>query len=233
MTIILKRLLAVADMIIRNEIIADIGADHALLPLYLLEQQLIPAAIIGELGDGPYQRSLKAVQSSGMNDLIKVRQGDGLEVLTGGEVGTVVLAGMGGDTIVEILSRNEAKASSFKRYVFQPMSKAGVLRRFLAGHGWPIIGEQLIWENDKFFVVIASEPGQAPYRLSEVEMEIGREALQADNDIKRSFLNLYLNKYRKVYAGLQVSDQKDSQYLAADYNMRIRELEVILGASPS
>lgn len=233
MIFLLKRLRAVADMIIKNESLADIGADHALLPLYLLEHQLVPAVIIGELGDGPYQRSLQAVRASEMAAYITVRQGDGLEVLDRGEVHTVVLAGMGADTIVDILSRDHEKAQSFRRFVFQPMSKAGVLREFLARHGWPVIEEKLIWENEKYFQVLASEPGHTPYHLTALEMELGKEVLRADYDIKRSFLNLYLHKYTKVYNGLLAADQEDLRDLAADYYKRIKELEMILGASSS
>lgn len=232
MTILLKRLQAVADMIISNKKLADIGADHAYLSLYVIENNLAPAVVIGELGDGPYQRSRQAVQAGRLAQKISVRQGDGLEVLAEGEVSTVVLAGMGGDTIVEILSRDKQKARSFERYVFQPMSKAGVLRQFLAEHGWPVIEEVLIWENEKYYQVIASEPGQKPYQLSALETELGRDILKCDDEIKRDYLTLYLNKYRRVYAGLHKSNQSELQILADDYRQRIKELEVILDASP-
>ncbi len=233
MIILLKRLQAVADMIIEQQKLADIGADHALLSLYLLENQLVPGVIIGELGDGPYQRSLQAVQSSPMQDLISVRQGDGLEVLDRGEVQTVVLAGMGGDTICGILGRDDEKARSFGRYVFQPMSKAGVLRRYLSTQGWPIIREQLIWENNKYFLVIASEPGDTPYQMSELELELGQEMLRADSEMKRKFLHIYLEKYRKVYDALIGADKPGMQLMVHDYQQRIKELEMILGASSS
>lgn len=229
--VLLKRLRAVADMIITNKSLADIGADHAQLPIYLLQQQMVTAVIIGELGDGPYRRALQAVRASGMSADITVRQGDGLTVLDKGEVSTVVLAGMGADTMVEILSHDEEKSRSFQRFVFQPMSKAGVLRRYLARHGWPVVAEQLVGENNQFFQVLASEPGNTPYHLTALETELGLNALQADTELKRSFLKLYLDKYIRVANELLASGQEEIRARATDYHERIKELEMILGAS--
>lgn len=229
--VLLKRLRSVADMIITNKTLADIGADHAQLSIYLLRQQLVPAIIIGELGDGPYRRALQAVQASGLAGAITVRQGDGLTVLSPGEAATVVLAGMGADTMVEILSHDEAKARSFQRFIFQPMSKAEVLRRYLARNGWPVIAEQLVQENNQFFQVLASEPDHTPYHLTALEAELGSNALRADTEIKRSFLKLYRDKYLRVFNQLLTSEQEEIRARATDYHERIKELEMILGAS--
>lgn len=229
--VLLKRLRAVADMIIENKSLADIGADHAQLSIYLLQQQMVPAVIIGELGDGPYRRALQAVFASGLSADITVRQGNGLAVLEKGEVSTVVLAGMGADTIIEILSHDDEKARSFQRFVFQPMSKVGVLRKYLAWQGWPVVAEQLVGENNQFFQVLASEPGNTPYRLTTLETELGFNALQADTELKRSFLKLHHDKYTKVVNELLASGQEDIGARINDYRERIKELEMILGAS--
>ncbi len=226
-----KRLAMIADMVIKGEKVADIGADHALLPIYLVENQIAPQVIIGELGDGPYRRACQAVQASACQNRIELRQGNGLQILGYGEVKSVVLAGMGGDTMVDILTYDRQKALSFERYVFQPMSKAQVLRQQLAAWGWSIEAERLGRENGRFFQVIASRPAHSIYTLTDLEMELGL-ALKAEDELHREFITQYLQKQRRIYAKLQASALQDRNLvLIEDCRRKIERLEEILGAS--
>ena len=129
------RLLTVADMVGETGSMADIGSDHALLPIWLLEEGKIRHAIAGELGNGPFSRAREAARSSGWAEKLTVRQGDGLQVLQPGEVETVVIAGMGGDLMAEILGYDPEKSRSFPRYILQPMKHEAVLRRWLTDAG--------------------------------------------------------------------------------------------------
>lgn len=229
----MNRLLNAADMIIKGKAVADIGADHALLSIYLLENNLVPGVIIGELGDGPYQRAVRAVNDSKVSDWIDARQGDGLQVLQSGEVSSVIIAGMGATTIVEILSYDWEKSNSFERFVFQPMSKAEYLRKELAFRGWPIIEERLVKENDQLFVLIAAQPGDEAYAMDDLELEIGPYILKADNEYKAEFINLYLDKYRKIVSNLNKSTSAATKEVAANYTKKILRLEEMLNAGQS
>ncbi|MDD3365011.1 MAG: class I SAM-dependent methyltransferase [Syntrophomonas sp.] len=228
-----KRLAMIADMVIKGEKAADIGADHALLPIYLIENHMVPHVIIGELGDGPYRRACKAVQASSVNNSIDLRQGNGLQVLDYGEVKSVILAGMGGDTMVDILAYDWDKAASFRRFVFQPMTKVQTLRRRLASQGWVIEEERLGLENGRFFQVIASRPANCPYTLTDLEMEIGAAILRADDELKKGFIQLHMQKYKRIYEDLMGSPLHRNRLLAEDYKGKIERLEEILGASQS
>jgi tRNA (adenine22-N1)-methyltransferase len=228
-----QRLQAVADLIKVGESMADIGSDHAYLPIYLVGKGLIPWAIASELGDGPYERTLDAVRLSALQDYIEVRQGDGLQTIGINEVATVVIAGLGGDSIVTILANDWAKASSYKQFVFQPMSRASVLRKTLADRGWPIVDEKLLWDNNRYVLIIVSQPGNQPYSLDPLEIEIGPEILRADNSLKRGYLFKFVGKYSKVYEQLKNSPQVDQQLLATSYRDKLERLELILNASQS
>jgi tRNA (adenine22-N1)-methyltransferase len=227
------RLQAIADLIDSSDSMADIGSDHALLPVYLLDKGLISRAIASELGDGPYQRALEAVRSCHLQDFIEVRQGDGLQTLAEGETSTVVIAGMGGETIAAILAYDWDKAASFRKFIFQPMTKAAVLRRTLAERGWLILQEKLLRDNHRYVVIIVSQPGSRPYCLDELEAEIGREALKADNQLKREYLFKFMEKYTKIYESLKHSTRQDNKLLASACRDKIERLELILGASHS
>lgn len=224
-----SRIASIAAMVIKGETAADIGTDHAGLALYMLEQGITPKMIISDLPDGPFTRACQAVVSSPYSSVIEVRQGDGLQVLRPGEVFNVILAGMGGDTIVDILSFDFNKARSFKHYVLQPMSKPQVVRRFLATQGWPVIKEEIVKENNRLFVIISTSPGEKPYNLSPLEMDIGPFILKNQEQANvKEYLLSYLKKYQAARAGLEQTDKIENENLKAQYEEKIIRLGEII-----
>ncbi len=228
------RLLAISKMIIAGQAAADIGSDHAFLPIYLVEQGIVPKAIATELSDGPLSRAQEAIENCSFPDSIELRKGDGLQPLTAGEAATVIIAGMGGETICSILSCDWDKAASFQRFVFQPMSRAYMLRAYLAEQGWPILGEKLVIENKRIFVIISSSPGKIPYKLSQLELDIGPIILDTkDSDWGKFYLEQWMAKYKAVHKSLLRSNTFENSALILDYQQRIEGLEAILDASES
>lgn len=222
-----QRLLVLMEMIIKDEPTADIGADHGELSKFLVEKQLAPWVIASELGDGPYLRLLDGLKDSPGREMIEVRQGDGLTVLEPGEVVNVVIAGLGGDAMVDILSRNWQKAASYKRYIFQPMSRPWSLRRELSQKGWPILEERLVEDNGRLFIAISSSPGNKPYRLSALEIDMGPLLLRSENKLRTRYLKFYLQKYKQAYSGLLKAETMNVSLLD-EYRSKISKLEAIL-----
>jgi len=205
---------------------ADIGADHALLSIYLAEQQIAPWIIATEFGDGPYRRLCRAVQESPWADRIEVRQGDGLQPLQAGEVASVIVAGMGGETIAQILSHDWAKSGSFSRFVLQPMSRPGVLRGILADRGWEIREERLVWQNRRFFVIMEVVPGEHPYRLTPLEMEAGPILLRQADPLAQAYRQQIRKNYQNLRESLLMSRAGRSHELLTEVEDKLRELEV-------
>jgi Predicted SAM-dependent methyltransferase len=231
MTSLYKRLAMVAEMVPPVKSAADIGADHAHLAAYLAETNIAPRVIIGELSDGPYNRARAAVSVSAAAGEIEVRKGNGLQVLAPGEVDCVILAGMGGETIVDILAYDWPKAASFKKYVFQPMSKPETLRQHLSAQGWVIVDERLVQEQGKIYLAMTSKPGYCPYHLTPLELELGPVILKADHEINRTYLTRHLQQFRKIYEELLKSRLSRNRTLANLYRDKINGLEEVLYVS--
>lgn len=227
------RLHAISQEVQPGLIVADIGSDHALLPLYLLEKQVVPGAIVTEFGDGPYQRVQRTIEKSPWRNCIQLRQGDGLQPLQEGETGSVVIAGLGGDTITEILRRDWQKAESFQHYVFQPMSRAAVLRECLAERGWPIARETLVGEKGKIFVIMSVKPGRSPYYLSPLEKDLGPVILSSDSPWKNAYLQSWRKKYQKVLQGLRQAGIPEQELKLEEYRQKAEVLEVMTDVSQS
>ena len=182
-----KRLQAVASLVPQGSRFADIGTDHAYLPVWLLEQGVIASAVAGDIAAGPCQAAQTTVAMHGAASSIAVRQGSGLAVLRPGEADCIAICGMGGSTIISILAADMAVAKGAQRLLLQPMAGAAALRRWLVAQGWCITREALVDDEPHFYEIIcaeraekyaarASDAGEQCY--SEVEYLVGPALLR-------------------------------------------------------
>ncbi len=154
-----ERLARIAAYVKPGATVADIGTDHALLPVYLIKQGISPRVIAGELHPGPLQAARSTVAFYGLEKQIQVREGDGLQVLQPAEAETVVIAGMGGAKIKDILEASPAVLERVKRLILQPLGGSGILRNWLLSNGWLLVDEDLVFEGGHFYEIIVAEPG--------------------------------------------------------------------------
>lgn len=192
------RLQALADWVLPETPIADIGADHAQLTIYLLKQGICPRAVVTDINPSPLQRACRALAAEGLLSLCEFRLGDGLKPIAPGEVGTVCIAGMGGQTIAGILRDAEEKVPSYGRLLLQPMGVFIPLRRYLGKAGYRIRREKAVSEggNGLFVIMEIDTRGGDAYPLTDLEAEVGPYILShPEEGENRAYIEFMLEKY--------------------------------------
>lgn len=151
------RLRQLAAWIRRGSKVLDVGTDHALLPMYLVQSGSVESAIAGDVVEGPYQTARRNVKMARLESTVDVRFGNGLSVVAPGEVDTVVIAGMGGGTIAEILDEGRDVLACVEYLLLQPMNAAGRLREALQKLGFVIVDEQMVEESGRVYQLIFAQ----------------------------------------------------------------------------
>ncbi len=151
------RLEAVASLVRKGRRVADIGTDHAYLPVYLVQSGVTDFAVAADLRKGPLENAKKAVEEAGLEDKITLRLSDGLQNFQPDEVDEIVIAGMGGILIAQIIEAAPWLQKGDKHLVLQPMSHPEVLRKFLVTNGYNIICETVCEDAGKLYCVMSVE----------------------------------------------------------------------------
>ena len=154
-----KRLKAVADYVDKGAKLADIGSDHAYLTTYLVQKNEVEFAVAGEVVKGPFEIAKNHVAQANLKENIQVRLANGLAAIENvDKIDTIVIAGMGGILISEILEAGKGKLSSVKRLILQANNHEDTLRQWLTEHQFVIKAEQILLEAGKFYEIIVAEP---------------------------------------------------------------------------
>ncbi len=207
-----ERLLRIASFVPQPSLVADIGTDHALLPVYLALQGICSKVIATDLHPGPLEAARSTVDLFNLWKQVELRQGDGLEVIRPGEVNVIIIAGMGGVKIDEILSSAGPVLQQVERLILQPFSGVGLVRRWLLGNGWSLTDEDLMIDDDRFYEIIVADCLKTKRRQGL------KASPDTDNDDRGDFL---------LEIGPKLLEKKHS--LLADYlDKQIRDMESVL-----
>ncbi|MDI3234073.1 tRNA (adenine(22)-N(1))-methyltransferase TrmK [Exiguobacterium antarcticum] len=168
-----QRLQKVVSYIPQGAVLADIGSDHAFVPCYCIQQNLVERAIAGEVNLGPMEAAQAQVALVQLEEKIEVRLGSGLTVLRPGEATAITIAGMGGTLIATILEEGKTHLSGEERLILQPNVDAVDVRKWLLANGYALLSEAIVKENEKIYEILVAQKGE--------------ESLYADNLERREW----------------------------------------------
>lgn len=195
-----SRLMAIADLVRKDKVFADIGTDHAYLPVYLVENRIINCAIAADLRVGPLENAKETVVSHNLSDKIELRLSDGLDNFSENEVQEIAVAGMGGLLISSFIERTDWLKNSNVHLILQPMTHIEELRKTLFDNGFIIDKEVVAEDGDKLYIIIsACYYGDATV-YTELDLIVGRLPINEDLLSKKYLVKIHTKYFKKLLA---------------------------------
>ncbi len=215
------RLQCIAEHVPVGSALADVGTDHAYLPLYLLQEKIVSYAIGSDLRTGPLSRARENAQTAGLYDQLTLRLAAGLDAVAPHECNVISIAGMGGETIAEILTAAPWTAQGAHTLLLQPMTRIAELRRFLRVHGYRICAEYVCREERRFYVVLQVQGGGTPEMPAPAlwDCYVSRALLQAAQ--AQPYLTALLRRERHALAGMERGKSEEAELTAQRNIVRV------------
>lgn len=198
------RLKLIYDMIPHCDILSDIGTDHALIPAYALLNDRCKRAVACDIKSGPLERAERTRREYMLENSMELRMGSGLEPILEKEADVIILAGMGGILITELIleSINVAKAANY--ILIQPMTHQELIRPFLWKNGFEVINEGLTCEGNKLYqVILVRYTGIRRVNTERIRELIGDILIKKNDPLLKDWVKDYIKKQKKAVSGLK------------------------------
>lgn len=200
-----KRLLAATSLIEKGAFVADIGTDHAYIPIYLVQEGIARGVVASDINHGPIARAKENVEKYGYSDKIDLVISDGLESLKEYSPNYILICGMGGDLIQRIIEKSDYVRNKDVYLILQPMTHVPQLRKYLSS-GFEIIDEKIVYEDEKLYQIICARFDGKEHTYSQIELEIGKiNILHKEEEFLR-LVDFTLKKKQKKLEGLRIGN---------------------------
>ncbi|MCI6002278.1 MAG: class I SAM-dependent methyltransferase [Tenericutes bacterium] len=187
-----KRLASIALNIDKEDKVVDIGCDHGYLSIYLKAVNGNKIVIATDINENALNMAKKNINKNRI--LIETRLGNGLDVINYNEVDTIIISGMGGNTILNILKKNKLKY--IKKIVIQSNTDIPLIRKYINKLGYTIKNEQLIIDKNIYYIIITFSKGKHKY--TKKELYFGPILLKENNELFKKKKTIELNKLEKI-----------------------------------
>ena len=161
-----KRLLAIANLVDDNSKVVDIGCDHGLVSIYLAMNKQNISIIASDINQNALDNAIKNINKYHLEDKIKVCLSNGLDNIND-EIDTIIISGMGGHTIIDILTNNQEKLNTVNNIIIQSNNDIEYVRRKIVKLGYYISKEKLILDKNIYYTVILFTKGKKKYTNKE------------------------------------------------------------------
>lgn len=228
-----SRLEMIASFVTQGRGVADIGTDHAILPIILRRRGYKGYIVAGDINEGPLKKAERGLLEAEIDD-VELKLFNGLEGIDGSRIDTIVVAGMGGDTITGILDRGlydmpEWADRSDYKLILHPVTKPEILRYWLVNNGFRISGDNYIEDNGILCQIICAEPGESE-KYMDSELYVGKLERIVNQPCFEAVVDKHIKRFKAAVKGLEnASDASLAAWKKLIENM-ISELERMKGA---
>lgn len=206
-----KRLQTIADFVKKNSVVADIGTDHAHIPIYLIENNIIDKAYACDINKGPLEKAKENIANFGVSKNIVLRLSNGLDKMSNKEVDTIIIAGMGGELIIDILNRGKVFFDKKNTFILSPHTKVDEVRDYLIRNGFKIIKEDMCIDEGKFYTVMEVRYTENTVMYSEAELLYGKYLIENKHPVLLRFLKKEEEKYINILSNTGLNEDRKKE----------------------
>ena len=206
-----KRLQTIADFVKKGAVVADIGTDHAHIPIYLIKNNIISRAYACDINKGPLEKAKENIANFGVRKNIVLRLSNGLDKMSNKEVDTIIIAGMGGELIIDILNRGKVFFDKKNTFILSPHTKVDEVRDYLIRNGFKIIKEDMCIDEGKFYTVMEVRYTENTVMYSEAELLYGKYLIENKHPVLLRFLKKEEEKYINILSNTGLNEDRKKE----------------------
>ena len=209
------RLEKIVDLVDRGVSLADIGTDHGYIPIELLKSGKIEFAILSDINKGPLEIARKEIQRQGLDTKTDLRLGSGLEVLGDNEADQIIIAGMGGILISDLIEKRLELCKKLDKMILQPMQAQEDLREYLNMRGFSIREEYLVREDFRLYEIMEVVYGGETEDIDPIYYEIPKRLIEKKDPLLVDLLEKKIRENKSILDKLDMSlvDQAENKSL--------------------
>ena len=194
-----KRLNWIIEKLDKVEVIMDVGTDHGYIPIYLVKNNIAKKVIASDINKEPLRKAKINASLDGVIDKIDLRLGGGLSPLNNKEANAIIIAGMGGNLIRDILESDLNKVKSLDYLILQPAQNPEVLRKYLYNNNYEILEEDICLDENKYYEIFKVKYKIGDYiSLEDIFYEISPTMLSKKLPLLKSYIESKIEKNQKV-----------------------------------
>lgn len=221
------RLEEIIKFVEKNSIVADIGTDHGIVPYELVKSAKAKKVIASDISEKSLDKLREKLDYLDEPEKIVLNVSDGLDNLNEYQVDTIIISGMGGNLIVDILNKNLDIAKSANCLILGANNSLALLRRFLHENSFEIIEEVDLFENDKYYQIIKAKVGKQLF-VSEYEYEFGKYLIDNKSEYLKKYINQQIKNKNNILSNLSDKNSDSVKSAIENINVEVNELEKVL-----
>lgn len=221
-----RRLEEIIKLVEDNSIVADIGTDHGIVPYELIKSNKAKKVIASDISEKSLDKLREKLDYLDEPEKIMLNVSDGLNNLNEYQVDTIIISGMGGNLIVDILNKNIDVAKSANCLILGANNSLSVLRKFLHDNSFEIIEEVDLFENDKYYQIIKVKVGKQLF-LNEYEYEFGKFLIDNKSENLKQYIQQQVDNKKTILSNISEKDSDNVKNAIDNINVEIKELEKV------
>lgn len=220
-----NRLAAIAAYVPKGSRVIDVGTDHAYIPIYLRKQQIAASCLATDINKGPIDKAKKNIDAYSV-DNIRLKQTNGLVGLEDEEADVIMISGMGGFLIVEILKRSLPLVKRMKKLILQPQQDIDEVRHCLHEIGYKIEDETFVYDEEKYYTIISAVPGEEN-AYSVLDYIYGKCLIAKKDPVFKQWVDYKLAKQQNIYTAIAHQETESAARRRVELEEEINQLKEV------